>query len=450
MAMSRPSGPPDIVIAEIGSTITKTSAFALESGHPRLVGQAFDLTSVAEGDVSLGLDRALTRLAGTLGIPPEAIDSAQMFAAASAAGGLRMSVHGLTRDMTLRAAREASLGAGANIVMTSAGVMSEYDIEDLRDANPNIILLAGGVDYGDKRTVIGNAEKLADAGVRAPVVFAGNRAAEGQVRRILSERVTDFWVVDNVYPRIDELNVAPVREIIHEVFNKHIVTAPGMDKVKERIHGDILPTPGAVLKACEMLAEFLGEVVTVDVGGATTDVHSVTDGSETYRKLQLYPEPRSKRSVEGDLGVYHNVDNIRAAAKGVLGEDFDVPPLAEDEEGKARIAELAQWAVTLAILRHAGTLKVSYGASGRNELVEGRDLTAVEYLVGTGGALTRLGLGATILGRLGGDPSGRALLPQNPRILIDADYIMASAGVLSLRYPDAAAEILKKSLKIDG
>ena len=37
----------------------------------------------------------------------------EMRASSSAAGGLRMTVHGLVYDMTVKAAQEAALGAGA-------------------------------------------------------------------------------------------------------------------------------------------------------------------------------------------------------------------------------------------------------------------------------------------------------------------------------------------------
>ena len=47
-----------------------------------------------------------------------------------------------------------------------------------------------------------------------------------------------------------------------------------------------------------------------DVGGATTDLHSVTEGSEEISRILVSPEPKAKRTVEGDLGVYINMRNI--------------------------------------------------------------------------------------------------------------------------------------------
>ena len=47
-----------LLVSDIGSTITKVSAFASLETEPLLVARRATLTSVQEGDVSLGLERA--------------------------------------------------------------------------------------------------------------------------------------------------------------------------------------------------------------------------------------------------------------------------------------------------------------------------------------------------------------------------------------------------------
>ena len=101
------------------------------------------------------------------------------------AGGLRMSVHGLVYDMTVRAAQEAALGAGAILKMVTAGVMQEPELDALRQLEPNIILLAGGVEHGDQSTVVENARRLARLKLAAPIIYAGNSAARPLVQQIL-------------------------------------------------------------------------------------------------------------------------------------------------------------------------------------------------------------------------------------------------------------------------
>jgi uncharacterized protein (TIGR01319 family) len=441
-----------MLVADIGSTITKLCAFsglAQPDGRAaRFLGQGVALTTTAEGDVGLGLDAARADLENRMGIDT---GGAQWMASSSAAGGLRMTVHGLTPEMTLRAAREASLGAGAIIAFTTAGVMRADELDAVRGLRPKLILLCGGVDYGDRDVVIANARALAGAGVEAPVIYAGNCTAAAEVRRILDAGGLAVFTVENVYPRIDELNVEPVRERIQDVFSAHIVSAPGMDGVRERVVGRILPTPGAVMRATELVAGTLGNVMTIDVGGATTDVHSVTRDAPGHENLRLQPEPRAKRTVEGDLGVYLNAGHVaRAAGVGSVNLDALAPLPQRADERETAIA-LTRLACRLALARHVGRMRPSYGVYGRTMVIEGRDLSAVRFIIGTGGALTRLGAGEEILSALKRrDHGGGAELlpPASARALLDRDYLMAAAGVLAESHEAAARRLVLLSLGI--
>jgi uncharacterized protein (TIGR01319 family) len=121
-----------------------------------------------------------------------------------------------------------------------------------------------------------------------------------------------------------------------------------------------------------------------------------------------------------------------------------VPDTAPERETTAR---LARWAVDISIWRHAGQLRVAYGAYGRNEILEGRDLSAVRHVIGTGGALTRLGPGMEILHNIKPDPHKCKLLPpRDARVYLDRHNIMAAAGVLSRRFPQEAEALLLESI----
>lgn len=435
----------EIIVADIGSTITKLSAFSgFNDPKPVFLGQGLALTTVTEGDVVRGLFAARADLKTRLGVDAE---NATLMASSSAAGGLRMTVHGLTMDMTLRAAREASLGAGAIVTFTTAGQMHSDDTDQVRRIKPNIILLAGGVDYGDRDIVLANARLVAGLKMDIPVIYAGNKAVRNDIRQLFESTGMSVSLVDNVYPRIDELNIDPVRKVIQEVFARHIVRAPGMENVREMVSGEIIPTPGAVMRSTEIAAEAMGDVMAVDVGGATTDVHSVTDGSPEFSIMMIAPEPRSKRTVEGDLGVFVNASRIVEAAGGDIQQYKDVRPIPETAAGRDLSLQLARWAVDISIWRHAGQVRVAYGAYGRNEIVEGRDLSAIRYVIGTGGALTRLGMGRQILKNIKPDPHKLKILPPaDVAVRLDRYNIMAAAGVLSARYPKAATDLLLQSI----
>lgn len=451
----------DVLVAEIGSTTTVVNAFhRLGEAQPVFLGQGQAPTSVLQGDVCVGLQGAMDDLCRRQGWPDLQYDA--MLATSSAAGGLRMTVHGLVYDMTVRAAREAALGAGANLHLVTAGIMQEEDLEDLRDINPNLILIAGGTDYGERKTALENARLIRELGLNVPVIYAGNVQNQARVQRIFADAPAECYVVENVYPRLDELNIEPARKVIHQVFEKHIIHAPGMERVRTMVTGSIIPTPGAVMECAKLLYELVGDLVVLDVGGATTDVHSVTEGSEEIASIQLSPEPMAKRTVEGDLGVFVNA---RSMAKQIgmhnlekeIGRDptpiFEHYKAIPDTPEQFLLTETLAWhAASDALERHCGRFRYTYGSNGRQTFAEGKDLTNVKYLVATGGALTRLPGRKAIMERLCHlNDGGKLLFPkaQNLRLLEDRQYYMASLGVLSRYHREAAVALLKQDMEVE-
>ena len=455
----------DVLVAEIGSTTTVVNAFDhLESDNPVFLGQGQAPTSVKEGDVNIGLQAAIEDMKKNLHIENEKLEYTNMLATSSAAGGLRMTVHGLVYDMTVKAAKEAALGAGANIHLITAGKLSKVDMIKLDRIKPNIILIAGGVDYGERETALYNSELIAASDLNIPVIYAGNIAVADDVKLIFEaySKEKNLHIVPNVYPKIDILNIEPTREVIQDIFEKHITEAKGMEKIREMVNGPIIPTPGAVMKASKILKDEIGDLVTIDVGGATTDIHSVTEGTEKVNKILVEPEPVAKRTVEGDLGVFINKRNIVDIIKiEKLEKELNMTPediekftnsdiaIPETEEHKRFIERLTKEAAIVSINRHAGGYRTYFGSKS-DTLAFGKDLTAVKWIVGTGGALTRLTAREEILNSISQFNRADKLLPTaEAKILIDNDYIMASLGVLSSLNKEAAVKLLLKSLKFN-
>ena len=451
----------DVLVAEIGSTTTVVNAFhRLDDKMPVFLGQGQAPTSVLQGDVCVGLQGAVDDLCRRQGWKDIQYDA--MLATSSAAGGLRMTVHGLVYDMTVRAAREAALGAGANLHQVTAGIMQEEDLEDLQDVNPNLILIAGGTDYGERRTALENAKLIRELNLNVPVIYAGNVQNQTRIQKLFADAPAELYVVENVYPRLDDLNIEPARKVIHDVFEKHIIHAPGMERVRTMVNGSIIPTPGAVMECAKLLYEQVGDLVVLDVGGATTDIHSVTEGSEEIASIQLSPEPMAKRTVEGDLGVFVNA---RSMAKQIgmynLEKEIGQDPTPIFENYKAipetpeqfKLTEALAWhAASDALERHCGRFRHTYGSNGRQTFADGKDLTNVKYLVATGGALTRLPGRKGIMERLCHlNDGGKLLFPkaQNLKLLEDKNYYMASLGVLSRYHKEAAIALLKQDMEVE-
>ncbi len=437
----------DLLIAEIGSTTTLVNGFmGMHSGKAEFIGQGLAPTSVLAGDVMEGLLRAIEDLKQKLAI--DKLEWEEFMATSSAAGGLKMTVHGLVKDMTVKAAREAALGAGAVIRKVTAGKLKEYHLKEIEEINPNIILLAGGVDYGEEEVILHNASLLKKLKINPPLIYAGNSALQSEIKELFAGTEKRLLITENVYPEIDRLNVEAARKVIHQIFAKHIVKAPGMNKIKDMLSSPMLPTPGAVMEISKILYQKISNLVTIDVGGATTDVHSVTEDSASVGRILISPEPLAKRTVEGDLGVFLNADQVFEILKKekIIDKRVDLAPLPRDEAEAEYIYQLAEIAAKTAVNRHAGQLRDFYGAGGRQTVAEGKDLTAVKWIIGTGGALTRLTDGEKILNKVKGEAIKKLIPPEEARILIDHNYIMASLGVMGQKYPEQALQLGLKSI----
>lgn len=445
----------DLLFAEIGSTTTVLTAFHFGI-KPRVIAQSEHWTTVNEGDVTIGIENALRKMEEQLG---HKIIWEKFGASSSAAGGLKMTVHGLVYDMTVRAAREAALGAGAVIKYVTAGKMDDFHLKKILSIQPKLILLAGGVDYGESETVLHNAKMLSKLELDVPIVYAGNVAAAEQVEYILTNAGKKVYITENVYPKIDYLNVEPTRNVIKEVFAEHIVKAPGMEKIKDLVNYEIIPTPAAVMRATELAYEHFGDCLTVDIGGATTDVDSVTDGTPEIQEMLVSPEPFAKRTVEGDLGLYVNAHNvIEMMGEENLKREFEdftdlvnrISPYPRSDRDEYFISKLATFCLQQGIRRHAGSKKHLYTPTGRKTVAEGKDLTAIRYIIGTGGFLSRSKYAKEVMESLKhiSKLHPMELLPgENVEFLRDSYYIMAAIGLIASKIQkDIAKELLINDL----
>ena len=204
----------------------------------------------------------------------------------------------------------------------------------------------------------------------------------------------ELYNIENVYPKIDTLNVEPCRRIIQDAFEKHIIHAPGMEHVRDMVTGPIIPTPGAVMECTKLLYENIGDLIVLDVGGATTDLHSVASESDQVERILIAPEPKAKRTVEGDLGVYVNrmkviesigEEKLREECEE-MGIDLDKTlesyvAIPKNEDEIKLVERLTKEAVIKAVERHAGKIRYIYGPSGRSTVAEGKDLTQVRRCV---------------------------------------------------------------------
>ncbi len=456
------------IFIDFGSTFTKVVAFDMEKEELAARVQA---PSSVDTDVMIGLNQALDELSKI--IPVSENDIKNALACSSAAGGLRMACVGLVPEYTTEAGRLAALGAGAKVVGAFSYELTRREICELEALKPDIVLLTGGTDGGNKKTIIHNAGLLAEAGGIGNIIVAGNKSAADEIAEKFSGAEKNVIYAKNVMPEFGRLDIEPVNEVIRELFINRITGAKGINNVSKRIGGVIMPTPSAVLEAVRVLSggtyteAGLGELLAVDVGGATTDVYSAGCGAPQKSGISYIglPEPYAKRTVEGDLGLYHNLDALVELARqehisleggesyGHVMEELkkvlSVPANAEQAGSQLILSRLA---VRAAVDRHVGRLETRFTINGEVITQRGKDLREIKTVLGAGGPLAFssdpkfvLEGSACITDKPdSGSASSLILKPVNPVFYLDKKYILFAVGLLSLTEPEKAVRIFKK------
>lgn len=461
----------DYLIIDIGSTYTKQR---LIDNH-RLAATCQVPTSLDDVRGAIREGREIMR--AQLGKDP---DAASRLASSSAAGGLRMVAMGYMARVTARAAKEVAMNSGAKILeIISSEDPPEYRIGILREIKPDIILLAGGTDYGDEESAIQNAKLIIESEVKAMVIVACNIVAQPTVAALLEANDFACVRVPNIMPTIHKLNVDKARHTIHREFIKQITKAPGLVKLQAELTDErVIPTPGAVLLASELLgkgvynAEGLGSVVVIDMGGATTDVHSVIPAyaslpQEEIGLIVTNVKQVAYRTVEGNLGmrvsatgITNSVDPREIIARQGFVDDAmatrlqkycemlekHTDYLPESEEELLFDHYLAQTAVEEALKRHAGHIVTELDpiTGAQPGMPIGRDLRSVNTIVAVGGYFAhRPAEEAKAIVEKALSRRGISLLPEKATVVVDKEYLLYTAGVIGTHNDMYAFELLR-------
>jgi uncharacterized protein (TIGR01319 family) len=393
----------------------------------RLLATAATPTTLSE--VLHGIDAVRADAERSAGVRAD-----EVLACSSAGGGLRIAVVGYERLVTAEAGRRVALSAGGRVVHVSAGPLDTAGIGALRAARPDVVLLVGGTDGGDAEVLLANARRLAAARVRTPVVVAGNSEAAPDAVAELERTGRRVVLAPNVLPRIGVLEPLGARSAIRELFLEHVIGGKGLSRGRRFARLVRAPTPDAVLTGVEVLAEVAGDVLVVDVGGATTDVYSVLT---TPASGAVAGDATAVRTVEGDLGMRWSArgvvaaamaerllppdDSLAAYAAAVAEEPGRLPDGAAEVECDLRLAELA---VTVALRRHGRAPTPS---------APPRPLRDVRLVVGSGGVLRHAGDAGRrrVLAAATSDHAGGWRVPERARTTVDGRYVLFAAGLLA-------------------
>ena len=451
-----------VLCVDFGSTFTK--AALVDGATGELLGTASHRTTLPDpdgnGDVLDGFDACRAELERS----HEGARTAEVLACSSAGGGLRIAVVGNEELVTAEAGRRVALSSGGKVVAVLGRTSDDAAFRELAEvARPDVVLLTGGTDGGDEAGILSGARRIAASGWHGPVVVAGNSAVQAGVRDALGD--LPIVVADNVVPRIGVLQPEPARRAIREMFLAHVIGGKHLSKRADFTSMVRGPTPDLVLTGVEVLAAGLGVrgVVVVDIGGATTDVHSVVelDPEDVELSREVVATTPVTRTVEGDLGMRWSALSTWEAGReaGLLGEDLrpaavrraaEPSLLPENDTDRHADEQIAATAATIALRRHAGRSRVVVDPTsgpGDTRVVErtGKDLREVDLLVGSGGVLRHLDpdVAHRLLDALTGVSPEGWQQPEHPRVVLDRDYVLAAVGLLAERRPAAAAALAR-------
>lgn len=390
----------------------------------------------------------------------------------SAWGGFRMIAIGLTETLTTEAAKRAALGAGTRILRTYHYKLTTEQVQTIKHDDPDVILLTGGTDGGNQEIICHNAQLLNDILGSGVILYAGNQEAIPEIRHIFTNPKLRIYYTENVMPTVNVLNAEPVRQIARDIFMKKIIQSKGISDVAKHSQLPIIPTPTAVLKAAELLADGypeisgLGPLAIIDIGGATTDIHSVGDGLPESDNIffEGLEEPYLKRTVEGDLGMRSsaasliksvgstnfqkqlnsnwNADSITQACQ-IRTTQADY--IAQTDSEKEFDNQLAYFAADLAMTRHVGRFRSHRTPTRTVYYQTGKDLRKFKTIIGTGGVIVHNSAPQMILEKAC-QTKAEILKPTEPKLLIDHHYLISNLGTLAQKYPEVALKLLKENL----
>ena len=433
------------------------------------LGSSYYPTTV-ETDVMIGFQDALDVLNKKIFKKDE--DYNLKLACSSAAGGLGIVAIGLVPILTSQAAKIAALGAGGKVLKVYSFKLTSDEREEIENLKPDLILLSGGTDGGNEDVILHNAEVISQLRIDVPIVYAGNKCSATKTKWILERNDKSVSIIKNILPELNNLNIEPVQGLIRKLFLSNIIKAKGISKRMEFLSSVLMPTPSAVLKAGLLLSkgtdgeEGIGDLMLIDVGGATTDVCSYSfgiPGSGGFVMKGL-PQPYTKRTVEGDLGIRYSAKSLLNAAKNenyikkwkieIKNLDEKVDKLSKnidfiaENENDINIDELlSKISTRIAVNRHAGKFQTKYTPMGSLNILYGKDLRHVPIVLGTGGGIVKAKNPKAVLEKsIFGEDEPFILKPKSSKFLLDKDYIMFAIGLLSQKMPDLALRLLKKHL----
>jgi uncharacterized protein (TIGR01319 family) len=472
--------PKAVLIAEIGSTVTRVTLVDAVAGEARMIGQAEVPSTIeppyenavigmleAAAQISEATGRQLLQEDGTLLVPQtsERDGVSGVIALTSAAGLMGLVITAVASEVSARSALHASRATYTSVLQVvtlddSAKATERYDstwierqVQALVGLRPDIVLMTGGLDGGTEDALVrlahivgltalnmrvdADGQQRHDVAARS-VIFAGNNTAREQVIEALSGRA-ELTVVDNVRPLLDVEQLDPARRALVRRYNDQILPKlPGMSVLRRMC----VRPPCTAADAAGLMTRFISQqyhrsILTLDAGSANTAAY-------------LYSQGRYSPAVLGGVGTGYSAGAV-LAERGLAAIMRWLPfPIGE--------RDLTHWLLNKmlrphvlpttredVLIEHAiarEALTLALGA-----LWDERPGAPYDFVVAGGGVLAHSshpGLAAlTILDALQPDLDQTELAVE---LHLDTLGLLGACGALAFADPEAALMLLERDM----
>ena len=337
-----------ILLADCGTVTTKVVLLEPVGGQYRFVahGEAPTTVEYPWSDAAAGIRHAVEQISAVTGrgfldasgdlIAPETAEreGVDTFAATvSASHPLELVLGGLVRTLSVASAQRAAAGtySAVKAILASDGRgesrSQEEHVRTIRDAAPDVVCIAGGMEGGavtpvlDLIRAVALACSMMDTGTRPRLLYAGNSRLRRRIVQTL-EGQAEVRVADNVRPSPAEENLHGAREELDKLYvQDKMGQMPGIETVSSWSPVPLVPTARAFGRLVQYIWH-LGDpskgVIGVDVGAANTTMAAVFDG-------HLFTTIRS------DLGVAFGGEQLLKAQGAETITRWLSEPMSDDQ-----------------------------------------------------------------------------------------------------------------------
>jgi len=302
-----------VLVIDLGSINTRAILFDIVDGQYHFIsaGVVPSTANAPYRDVSEGIHLAVKKLQETTGralvdtdgrlvIPCQSDGSGvdRLAVTYSAGPQLRIVTAGLLADVSLESARNLAASVHGKIV-DSIGLNDhrrlEVQLDSILQAEPDMIIMAGGTENGAGRSVLKMLElitlvcRMLPQEKRPAVIFAGNRALAKKIKESL-EKWTTIQIAPNIRPTIDSEDLGPAQEILAQAVTQiRNAQIGGLQSIGSISSLTPIPTGqafGRIIRFLSQVYDPARGVLGVDVGSSSTIMAAAVAGK---LKLNVFP-----------------------------------------------------------------------------------------------------------------------------------------------------------------